>query len=213
MNDEHENNNSSGKIRLEHVISFSDAVFAFSITFMAILIQIPNMTLNNAIQQEVVSALLKLRPQLETYALSFMIVGVFWISYHRVFNHIRISHSILIWLNLLFLFFVTLISFATALDLRYGRFHSVFIIYTSILTITSSILVIIWLHASKQNLLDKSVSKIQSKLMLYDLLIPTGIFMISIGVSFIDIRVAQYFWILIFVVKIIARKRFAKIIK
>jgi hypothetical protein len=49
--------------------------------------------------------------------------------------------------------------------------------------------------------------------MLYDLLIPTGIFMISIGVSFIDIRVAQYFWILIFVVKIIARKRFAKIIK
>lgn len=207
------NDISSGKIRLEHVISFGDAIFAFSITFMAISIQIPNLPMNNDIQKQVISALLLLRPQLEIYALSFMIVGVFWISYHRVFNHIRWSHSILVWLNLLFLFFVTLISFATALDLRYGRFHSVFIIYTSILTITSSILVIIWLHASKQNLLDKSVSKIQSKLMLYDLLIPTGIFMISIGVSFIDIRVAQYFWILIFVVKIIARKRFAKIIK
>ena len=49
--------------------------------------------------------------------------------------------------------------------------------------------------------------------MLYDLLIPTGIFMISIGVSFVDIKVAQYFWILIFVVKIVWRKRFAKIRK
>src|SRR5215467_3332039 len=212
-NNDSDNYISSGKIRLEHVISFGDAIFAFSITFMAISIQIPNLIMNNDLQKEVITSLLQLRPQLEIYALSFMIVGIFWISYHRVFNHIRWSHSILVWLNLLFLFFVTLISFATALDLRYGRFHSVFIIYTSILTITSSILVIIWLHASKQNLLDKSVSKIQSKLMLYDLLIPTGIFMISIGVSFIDIRVAQYFWILIFVVKIIARKRFAKIIK
>ena len=34
------------KIRLEHVIPFSDAIFAFSITFMAISIQIPNMPEN-----------------------------------------------------------------------------------------------------------------------------------------------------------------------
>ena len=205
------NNDIFSRIRLEHVISFSDAIFAFSITFMAISIQIPNFHMNSAIQKEVISALLELRPQLEIYALSFMIVGIFWISYHRVFNHISSSHSILVWLNLLFLFFVTLISFATALDLKYGNLHFVFIIYVSILTITGSILAIIWLHASKQDLLDKSVSKLQAKLMLYDLLIPTGIFMISIGVSFIDIKVAQYFWILIFVVKIVARKRFSKI--
>jgi uncharacterized membrane protein len=34
------------KLRLEHVISFSDAIFAFSITFMAISIQIPNLPEN-----------------------------------------------------------------------------------------------------------------------------------------------------------------------
>ena len=67
------NSASSGKVRLEHIISFSDAIFAFSITFMAISIQIPNFAKNGAIQQEVISALLQLRPQLETYALSFMI--------------------------------------------------------------------------------------------------------------------------------------------
>lgn len=209
--DNNNNNNSLGKIRLEHVISFSDAIFAFSITFMAISIQIPNLPQNNLTQQQVLSTLSQLRPQLEIYALSFMIVGVYWISYHRVFNHIRSSHSILVWLNLLFLFFVTLVSFATDLDLKYGNFHFIFLVYASILTITGSILAVIWLQASKGNLLDKSITKLQSRLMFYDLLIPPGIFLISIGISFIDIQVAQYFWILIFVAKIVERKRFSKI--
>jgi uncharacterized membrane protein len=34
------------KIRLEHVVSFSDAIFAFSITFMAVTIEIPNLPEN-----------------------------------------------------------------------------------------------------------------------------------------------------------------------
>ena len=34
------------KVKLEHVISFSDAVFAFAITFMAISIDIPDLPTN-----------------------------------------------------------------------------------------------------------------------------------------------------------------------
>jgi uncharacterized membrane protein len=140
-----------------------------------------------------------------------MIVGLYWISYHRVFNHIKSSHTGLVWLNLLFLFFVTLISFATSIDLKYGNFQFIFLIYAGILIITGATLAIIWLHASQANLLDKSVTKLQSKLMLYDLLIPVCIFLISIGISFIDIQVAQYFWILIIVAKVVARKMYPKI--
>jgi uncharacterized membrane protein len=184
----------SRKIRLEHLISFSDAIFAFSITFMAISIQIPNFPLNHMTEQQFMSKLSQLGPQFETYAVSFMIVGVYWISYHQVFNLIKSSHTILVWLNLLFLFFITLISFATDLDFRYGNFHSGFVIYASILTITCSLLAFIWLHASKDNLLiDKTMVSIQRRVMLYGLSIPPGIFFISIGISFSDIQVAQYF--------------------
>jgi uncharacterized membrane protein len=204
---------SLGKIRLDHVISFGDAIFAFSITFMAISIEIPNLPTTNLTVQQIVATLSDLQPQLEIYAISFMIVGIYWISYHRVFNHIRSSHSILVWLNLLFLFFVTLISFATNIDLKYGNFQFIFLIYAGILTITGATLAIIWLHASKANLLAKSITKLQGRLMLYDLLIPVGIFLISIGISFIDIQVAQYFWILIIVAKIVARKKYPKSLK
>lgn len=215
MNNDYDANNSSRKIRLEDLKSFSDAIFAFSITFMAISIVVPNIpTTNHMTEQQFVSKLLQLTPQFEIYAISFMVVGVFWISYHHIFNYIRLSHSVLVWLNLLFLFFITLISFATDLYFNYGNFHSVFVLYASILTVTGSLLLFIWLHGSKENLLvDKTMNIFQRKLTLYDLAIPPVIFLISIGISFIDIQAAQYFWILLIAAKIIVRRRYSEILK
>jgi len=91
-----ENDGPQSKLRLEHVISFSDAIFAFSITFMAISIQLPNLPVNNLTEQQLMSKLLQVGPRFEIYAVSFMIIGIYWISYHRVFNHIKLSHSILV---------------------------------------------------------------------------------------------------------------------
>src|ERR687892_78242 len=135
------------EIRIEPVISFSDAIFAFSITFMAISIQIPDLP-DNLTQTELITKLLELRPQFEIYVISFLIIGIYWISYHQVYNHITGSHTAtaMIWLNLAFLFFITLISFATALQINYGLYHIIFIIYALILIITGSLLASIWLH-------------------------------------------------------------------
>lgn len=58
------------KIRLEHVISFSDAIFAFSITFMAISIQIPNLP-ENLTQVQVIQTRRRM-----LYLLIFVIVGI-----------------------------------------------------------------------------------------------------------------------------------------
>ena len=129
----------SSRVRLDHVISFSDAIFAFSITFMALSIQIPNLS-SNLTQIELIDKILHLRPQFEIYAISFLIIGIYWISYHQIFNHIRASHSVLIWVNLAFLFFITLISFATSLQTVYPLYHIVFLLSAIIITITGSLL-------------------------------------------------------------------------
>jgi uncharacterized membrane protein len=199
--------NIHGKIRLEHVISFADAIFAFSITFMAISIQIPDLPHNNNITQtELIAKLLELRPQFETYVISFFIIGIYWISYHQVFNYIIGSHAIMIWLNLLFLFFITLISFATGLQINYGLYHIIFVIYALILTITGSLLASIWLHAKKNNLIDKRLSRIQTRNIFLQSLLPPTVFVISILISFVNIQIAYYFWMVIIPGKIILRK-------
>lgn len=84
----------------------------------------------------------------------------------------RVSHTIMIWLNLLFLFFITLISFATGLQINYGLYHIIFIINALILIITGSLLASIWLHAKKNNLIDKSLSLIQTRNIFLQSLLP-----------------------------------------
>jgi uncharacterized membrane protein len=118
------------QIRLEHVISFGDAIFAFSITFMAISIQIPNLP-EGLSQEQVIDRLLGLSSHFEIYAISFFVIGIYWIAYHQIFNYITRSHGIMIWLNLAFLFSITLISFAVDLQVEYGFYYVVFAIHAS----------------------------------------------------------------------------------
>ena len=58
------------QLRLDHVISFADAIFAFSITFMAISIDIPNLA-QNLTQTQVIDKLLESIPEFEIYVISF----------------------------------------------------------------------------------------------------------------------------------------------
>jgi uncharacterized membrane protein len=198
----------SSRVRLDHVISFSDAIFAFSITFMALSIQIPKLS-SNLTQVELINKILHLRPQFEIYAISFLIIGVYWISYHLIFNYIRASHSVLIWANLAFLFFITLISFATSLETVYPLYHIVFLLYAAIITITGLLLAVIWLHASKDRLLvDKNMSPIHIRAVSLQVIIPPLIFATSIAISFVDIQIAQYFWILIVPAKMIIQRTY-----
>ena len=96
-------------IKIEHVISFSDAVFAFAITLMALTIDIPDLPPNLS-QSELLQRLDDSYPQLEDYIISFAVIAIFWISYHQVFNHIKGSHISMVYLNLLFLLFITVIN-------------------------------------------------------------------------------------------------------
>src|SRR5918993_5704457 len=100
------------KISLEHLISFSDAIFAFSITFMAVTIEIPDLPENLSEAQIIQNLIGELGPRFAIYVISFFVIGLYWISYHQIFNHIVGSHVIIVWLNLVFLLFITIIPFA-----------------------------------------------------------------------------------------------------
>ncbi|MDQ3975127.1 MAG: TMEM175 family protein [Thermoproteota archaeon] len=147
------------KIRLEHVVSFSDAIFAFSITFMAVTIQIPDLP-ENLTQAQVIQNLIgELGPRFAIYVISFFVIAAYWISYHQIFNHIAGSHVVIVWLNLLFLFFITIIPFAVDLQIDYGLYQVIFILYALVLTAAGALLTLMWWHAMKGRLLDKTMNQ------------------------------------------------------
>ena len=195
------------QIRLEHVISFADAIFAFSITFMAISIHIPNLA-ENLSQAQVINRLLESLPEFEIYVISFFAIGIYWIAYHQTFNHIIGSHSIITWLTLVFLFFITLIPLATNLQLGYGSYQILFVLYALVLAIAGSLLTITWLYATKNKLIDDNLTQIEIRNISLESIIPPFVFLLSILVSVIDLQIAYYFWMVIIPAKIILRKKY-----
>lgn len=152
----------------------------------------------------------KLGPSFESYAISFGIIGVYWISYHRLFNRISGSHPLIVGLNLIFLFFITLISLFTILNINYASLHIVFIFYEVILVLTGSMLTLIWLSAVKTGSIQSETSPSIRKLIFLQSITPPIIFLASIGISFISIDVAQYFWLTIIPCRIIVSKKVSK---
>ena len=194
------------QVKLDHIISFADAIIAFSITFMAISIDIPILA-QNLTRAQVIDKLLEMVPEFEIYAISFFVIAVYWIAYHQVFNQIVNSDNTVMWLTIAFLFFVTLIPFATIVEVGFGH-QIVFGLFALVLAIAGALLTITWLYATKKKLIDKDLTQREIHRILLEGIIPIVIYSLSILVSFIDLRAAYYFWLMIIPAKIILRKKY-----
>ena len=136
------------KVKPEHVVSFGDAIFAFAITFMTLSIDIPDLP-TGLTESQLLSRLYDIYPQLESYLISFAVIAIFWISYHQVFNFIKGSHISLVYLNLLFLLFITLLSITTSLVINYDSYQIPYVLYCILVIMTSSLLALIWWFGTK----------------------------------------------------------------
>ncbi len=90
------------KNRLE---AFSDGVIAIIITIMVLEIKVPH--------EATFNALLKLGPVFISYVISFIYVGIYWNNHHHLFQSVKKVDGKVLWANMLLLFFLSLIPFAT----------------------------------------------------------------------------------------------------
>jgi uncharacterized membrane protein len=196
------------KVKPEHVISFGDAIFAFAITLMTLSIDIPDLP-TNLTEAELLSRLNEMYPQVESYIISFAVIAIFWISYHQVFNFITRSQISMVYLNLLFLLLITFLSITTSLVINYGSYQIPYVIYCVVVIMTGSLLALIWWHATKEyRLIDKDVHPLFIRGLMINLLLVPFVFTISILVSFFNLDIAQYFWLLIVPLNIAVRRKY-----
>src|SRR5271163_373679 len=94
------------KVGPERLGAFSDGVIAVIITIMVLELKAPH--------EASMAALLALWPTFLSYALSYLFVGIVWVNHHHVLRYTENADSFVIWTNLAFLFFVSLIPFFTA---------------------------------------------------------------------------------------------------
>jgi uncharacterized membrane protein len=175
---------------------------------MALSIHIPDLP-THLTQSELLDELYDLYPQFESYIISFAVIAIFWVSYHQVFNHIKGSHITMVYLNLLFLLLVTLLSLSTSLVINYGTYQIPYVIYCVIVIMTSSLLATIWWHATRnKRLVDKNLHPLFIKGVLVNLISIPIVFTISIIISFVNLEIAQYFWLIMAPLNISIKHRY-----
>jgi uncharacterized membrane protein len=196
------------KVKPEHVVSFGDAIFAFAITFMTLAIDIPDLP-PNLTESELLSRLYELYPQVESYIISFAVIAIFWISYHQVFNFIKESHISMVYLNLLFLLLITFLSITTSLVINYGSYQIPYVIFCVVVIMTSSLLALIWWYATKDyRFVDKDIHPFLVRGIMVNFLLIPFVFAISILVSFFNLDIAQYLWLIIVPLSIAVRRKY-----
>jgi len=90
----------------ERLAAFSDGVIAVIITIMVLELKPPH--------DATLASLRELWPTFLAYLISYLFVGVVWVNHHHLFRYVEHVCATVIWANLAFLFFVSLIPFFTA---------------------------------------------------------------------------------------------------
>src|SRR6266480_4358925 len=186
-----------GTIRM---CSITDNMTAVAITFLIATIT-STVVSNN--QQSFSTALNAVVEQLPVYGFTFLIVGFYWLSHHRIFMVIRHHNMPLIWLNFAFLLFIELQPIFNALRATYPKSQLTSILYVSEQAATGLMLLVIWWYAAKgHRLIDKTMDRFEIMTFALRALLVPMIFILSLAIILFRNDLALYFWLLVIVLEI-----------
>jgi uncharacterized membrane protein len=190
----------------ERLVFFSDAVFAIAITLLALDIRIPELA-GHATNVDVAAAVGALAPRIFAYALSFAVVGLFWLAHWRRYLLIEHVDEGLVLLNILLLGFVALIPFPTALLGEHGDVPFAVLVYVVIVSATGLMGPISWIYADRKGLIDPDLGRSEVLLgAMRGLAVPFVMLASLVLLPFASTAVVQASWLLIFPVQALIRR-------
>jgi uncharacterized membrane protein len=185
------------QLGLERLVFFSDAVCAIAITLLVLEIRLPSAD-GTLTDSQISPILAGMWHKFLAYVISFLVIGAFWIGHHRKFRYIKRYDSTLLFLNLLMLMGIAFLPFPSSMISEYP-YRNVTIFYAFTLMLTSVCSVIIWWYASRNNrLIDPDLDQKIVRRQFINPIVTSIIFLLSIGVAFLDVNLAKLFWLLIF---------------
>lgn len=194
------------RLGLERLIFFSDAVFAIAITLLVLDIHLPpaGATADN---NQLLLMLQGLWPKYLAYLISFWVIGFYWISHHRKFLLIKRFDNRLLRLNMLLLMVIAFIPFPTTVLSENGN-RTATIFYALIMALGGLLVALLWWYANRNHrLVDPQLSK---QLFWQEAISPlatAAIFLISIGIAFLNEGLVRLFWILLLPLSLVINAR------
>jgi uncharacterized membrane protein len=177
---------------IERLVFFSDAVFAIAMTLLIVELHVPDVPV-----AELGPALVELLPGYLTFMLSFVVVGIVWMSHHRKFRAIVRHDQNLVRLNLVLLLFVASIPLPTGILGTYGDSRLSVYVYAATICIVGFLLSAIWIYAWHAKLVDPALPVGVFRYVLVQSFPVPGIFLLSIPLALVaGPTIAEVSWVL-----------------
>ncbi|OPX62835.1 MULTISPECIES: TMEM175 family protein [unclassified Methanoregula] len=130
------------KNRLE---ALTDGIFAFAMTLLVTSLILPR---SAVVSDTAAQALVSLLPDFYHYIIAFFVLAAFWMSHHIQFSNLRYIDKPFLFLNIIGLFFVTLIAFTTSFIGDYDNDITATVTFEASLLILGVIIAIQWAYAT-----------------------------------------------------------------
>jgi uncharacterized membrane protein len=180
--------NEISKSRIE---TLTDGIFAIVMTLLVLDIAVPQLTHSEAAQGELQKQLLELGPVIYSYALSFIILGFFWINHHDQFYYIKRANRVFVWITIFYLMFVAFVPFSTALLGEYTDQQISVVIYGINIAGAGFWAVVLWRYATKDHrLIDPDLDPTFITIMSRRGIIGIIIYLIAAALSFVSTTVS-----------------------
>ncbi|HEY0471152.1 MAG TPA: TMEM175 family protein [Kribbella sp.] len=96
----------------DRLVLFTDAVVAIAVTLL-VLPLVDAVAETKAAHGDAVAVITDHKAQIYTFLLSFVVIARFWLTHHRVFEHVKAYNNRLIQLNLVWLLCIVILPFPT----------------------------------------------------------------------------------------------------
>jgi len=168
------------------VEALTDAVFAIVMTILVLELGVPIMA-GEPLHTELSGRLLAMWPKFLSYFVTFIMLGFMWSIHYYQFSNIRRSDSVLVWLNIIFLMFVSLFPFSTSMLGQHMDEHIAVLIYGGNLIACIVVRYFLWTYATRNyRLVDSGINPFEVKQTKIMLLTGVGVFIIGTGLSLLS---------------------------
>jgi uncharacterized membrane protein len=128
--DEYNDNDAfaAGGMAKNRVEALVDGIFGVAMTLLVLDVKLPQglpLDTDAAMRAQ----LLGLSGNFRIYLISFVVLGLYWIGHHLQFHLVRSVDRVMLWINLCFMFGITMIPFSTSVLGEYGDLRSSAIVY------------------------------------------------------------------------------------
>lgn len=181
------------EIEFGRIVAFSDGVFSIAITLLVL-----NLGIKKGLTEgQIDDALWDQRDFFFAYAISFAVIGRFWLVHHRFFSEVDAFDGRLIGFNLLYLGWIVLIPFSSELLGEYGGTTTAVVFYSANLAVVVLLGLLMGIDARRRGLtqIDDRTHRENRVRSAYI----AGIFGLSIPLAYLSPEIAPYLWLVLFI--------------